>query len=68
MALGMPYLEKIFSLGNLIMTLASVVLVDIAFTHRHIVYGKENILIPKRIRKWSHRINSPNIKNLNSND
>ena len=34
---------------------------------RHIVYSQEDILISKRIRKWSPKINPPNIKDLNNN-
>jgi len=35
---------------------------------RHIVYSQENIIIPKRTRKWPHKINPLNIKDLNNNN
>ena len=64
-ALGVPKREKMFSLRNLTMTLLSLVFIGTAFyPFRDIVYSNQNELVAEGIRKKSHEVDTPNIKNF----
>jgi len=38
------------------------------YLFRDVIYSKQNELVAKGIREWSHEVDTPNIKNFNFKD